>query len=526
MGTLADARQIPAESTLTYDVCVIGGGAAGISAAMELRGGPLRVCLLESGGLASESPTQSLYQGEVVGHSYYPLEGPRTRYLGGTTNQWSGDCRPFERVDFAQRPWVPFSGWPLEYEELEHHYARAHQLLELGPYTYEADDWSRGQAKPLPFDVERLVTKVCQYSPPTRFGTRYRGDLKSAPNVDTYLYANATEISGATDTFAVVHVACLSGTRFKVRARAVVIATGGIENARLLLASRQDYREGLGNQSDLVGRYFMEHLSLDAGLMVPAASDLRSLDLYELPRRRLSAEPRQGVNTKGYIMFSAKAMQRLGILNVSITFGRLFTPPALDSEAVQALRGVSSPVDLWRHLGVIARGWEHVVSSIYWKLFDVGRPLRAYGIRFQVEQAPNPDSRVQLSEQRDALGNNRAKLDWRLTELEYHTIRMASRQLAVEFGRLGLGRVQPWCANESDAEIDRRVLAGAHHMGTTRMDGSPGHGVVDTNCRVHGSRNVYVAGSSIFPTGGHSAPTVTVVALAVRLARHLRSELA
>ena len=194
-------------------------------------------------------------------------------------------------------------------------------------------------------------------------------------------------------------------------------------------------------------------------------------------------------------------MQRLGILNVSAIMSRAWTPPSHDSPAYHALqRAIARPSRLWSQIRTMIEGWDDVVSGLYWKAFEKARPLRLYTARFMTEQAPNRDSRVTLGDERDALGMPMAKLDWRLKELDYHSIRMASRQLAVELGRSGLGRMQPWCAQESDEEIDRRITPGAHHMGTTRMHSDPSRGVVDTECRVHGTRNVYVASSSVFPT--------------------------
>jgi choline dehydrogenase-like flavoprotein len=522
---LSDARTVSSGTTLDYDVCIVGGGAAGITVAVELMGTPVRVCLLESGGLVPDQATQQLYRGESVGHPYYPLDVPRLRYFGGTTNHWSGDCRPLERSDLDVRSWVPESGWSLTYEEIESVYPRAHEILDLGPHDYSPEHWSYGRARALNFDSSQIVTRVSQFSAPTRFGGKFRADLERAANVHVFLNANATEIADSRKDRGSVRVACLSGTRFTIRARAVVMAAGGIENARLLLASTADGARGLGNDRDLVGRFFMDHLSLETGLIVPAAQDLSMFDLYELPARRLNAGPR-GVPTKAYLVFTAETMRRLSILNVSAIMSRAWLPPSQESPAYHALqRAIARPSRLWSQIKTMIEGWDDVVSGLYWKAFEQARPLRLYTVRFMTEQAPNRDSRVTLGNARDALGVPVAKLDWRLNELDYHSIRMASRQLAVELGRSGLGRMQPWCAHETDEEIDRRITAGAHHMGTTRMHSDPSRGVVDTQCRVHGTRNVYVASSSVFPTAGHAAPTITIVALAIRLARHLRAVL-
>ena len=172
-------------------------GAAGITVAVELMGTPVRVCLLESGGLVPDQATQQLYRGQSVGHAYYPLDVPRLRYFGGTTNHWSGDCRPLERSDMEVRSWVPESGWSLTYEEIASGYPRAHELLDLGPHDYSPEHWSYGQARALNFDAGQVVTRVSQFSAPTRFGVKFRADLERSANVHVYLNANATEITDA-----------------------------------------------------------------------------------------------------------------------------------------------------------------------------------------------------------------------------------------------------------------------------------------------------------------------------------------
>jgi choline dehydrogenase-like flavoprotein len=524
---LTDARTLPDGSQLEYDVCIVGGGAAGITLAVELVGTSTRVCLLESGGVKFDPATQNLYRGDIVGHTYFPLDQARLRYFGGTTNHWVGDCRPFEDADFAVRPWVPFSGWPFGASELAAGYARASEILDLASDDFQAERWTYGKAKPLPFDQARVLTRVSQFSPPTRFGMKFREDLERAANVHVYLNANVTEVRDARQRVGSVVVKCLSQSTFAVRARVIVVACGGVENARLLLSSVADNPRGLGNDRDLVGRFFMEHVVLDAGMMVSSATELDDLDLYEVPSRRQAPVPPQRVVTKGYLVFSTEMMRQLRMLNVSAILSRAWTPPSHDAPAYRALKDATgSPADLWSHVRTIVGGWEDVIDGLSWRAFQVDRPLRVYTVRFMAEQAPNPDSRVALTDECDALGMRRVKLDWRVSALDYHAIRAASRQLAVECGRSGIGRLQPWCTHESDAQIDQRLAGGAHQMGGTRIHDDPARGVVDSNCRVHGTENVYIAGSSVFPTGGHSAPTMTLVALAVRLARHIRSVVA
>ena len=228
--------------------------------------------------------------------------------------------------------------------------------------------------------------------------------------------------------------------------------------------------------------------------------------------------------TKAYLVFTADTMQRLGILNISAIMSRAWTPPSHDSPAYHALqRTIARPSRLWSQIRTMIEGWDDVVSGLELEAVRKGASIafvhRAVHDRAGSQPGQPRDARRRAGRVRHA--DRQARLA--ANELDYHSIRVASRQLAMELGRSGLGRMQAWCAQESDEEIDRRITPGAHHMGTTRMHVDPSRGVVDIECRVHGTRNVYVASSSVFPTAGHAAPTITIVALAVRLARHLRT---
>jgi choline dehydrogenase-like flavoprotein len=240
---IVDSRSIDNSCRLQSEICIVGAGAAGITLALELLSKNVSVVLLESGGAKSDSMTQSLYAGENAGLSYDPLEETRSRYLGGSTNCWGGWCRPLDDLDFEKRDWVPNSGWPFGKKELYRHYVRSHSLLQLGPFNYDQDFWSHELAKKnislFPLDGRRIDNIVIQCSPPSRFGSLYRPQLSQSSKVKVLLFANVTEIQtneSATEVTG-VRVATLNGTNFTVSAKLVVLAAGGIENARLLLLS-------------------------------------------------------------------------------------------------------------------------------------------------------------------------------------------------------------------------------------------------------------------------------------------------
>ena len=138
-----DARTLENGSVIEGDLCIVGAGAAGISMAMDWIGASQRVLLLEAGGFDYDARMQELYRGEIVGLPYFPLQSARLHYFGGTTGHWAGFCSTYDASDFEHRDWVPHSGWPIKRAELDPYYARAHRVLELGPYDYDVASWQR-----------------------------------------------------------------------------------------------------------------------------------------------------------------------------------------------------------------------------------------------------------------------------------------------------------------------------------------------------------------------------------------------
>ncbi len=258
-----DARQLPSETKLETDLCVIGAGAAGITLALSLRDAGFRVLLLESGGLEYEEATQALYEGDNTGLPNYDLDASRLRFFGGTTNHWASWCRPLEPEDFKPADSSDIRTWPLSRADLEPYYRGAQNLCELGPYNYnDLTPWLRASGMTaLALDEGKLKTTLFQIGPPTRFGTKYRDALAQAANITVFLHANVVELQTDETASRVlgVRATSLEGPEFEVTARITVLATGGLENVRVLLLSNRVQKAGLGNTHDVVGRYFMDH---------------------------------------------------------------------------------------------------------------------------------------------------------------------------------------------------------------------------------------------------------------------------
>lgn len=504
-----DARTLEDGTLIEGDLCIVGAGAAGISLAREWVGRPERVILLEGGGFDYDPAMQALYTGQVVGLPYhFPLDAVRLHHFGGTTGHWAGFCAPYDAVDFEKRDWVPHSGWPFSRAALDPYYERAQRLPELGPYRYDAAYWEARdpEARRLTADEGVVYTKMWQFSEPTRFGTRYRDALVAAPNVHLYTYANATEIDANEAVTAVDGLAVKTpdGRTHRVRAKAYVLACNTIQNARLLLASNRQAPAGLGNDHDLVGRFFMEHFEMPGAQLV--LEEARSVKLYEWHFGWTKA--------RGELGLTAAAQRAHGLLNgtASLRAG------VFGEELMGTFQAVS------RRRAVREGKMTMPPPAAAPPPVETGRVFQLFT---RQEQAPNPASRVVLNDERDAYGVPRTSLDWQTTPLDKRSIRGFYEVLGQELGRQGLGRVRllDWLLDDDDSTWPDFLSGGWHHMGTTRMNDDPKQGVVDADARVHGLANLYVAGASVYPTGGAANPTLTLIALALRLSDHLKGRL-
>ena len=488
---------MPDGTTLTPDLAIIGGGAAGISLALALANAPISVVILESGGTDFDPLTQRLYLGSQKGVPYLPLDGSRLRFLGGSTNHWGGWCRPLEAIDFETRSWLPHSGWPFPRQTLEPYFARAQALVEAGPFIYdEPKRWTAVlDTAPLALAQGGIYTSWFQFSKtrgsilPTHFGSRYASDLQRIQNLRLYTYANVTGLRLSTDAAHLDHidVATLSGRRFTIKPKYTVLAAGAIENARLLLASNDVLRTGVGNSGDCVGRYFADH---------PIPRDTATMVVFN---GKLPGFYRDFIDADGAVVRAT------------------FAPNAgyrTSRKALSSLTTVDDAVEL-DDLGRAA------IATAASSLGIDYSAAKAYSLGCGMELAPDPARRVYLTTERDQLGMQRLCLDMRISDSDLESYRASLTELGRQLLAAGTGMIR----------LDRKTRAewlsvmdwGNHHMGTTRMHDDPHQGVVDSNLAVHGVPNLFVAGSSTFPTYGASNPTLNLIALTLRLADHIRS---
>jgi choline dehydrogenase-like flavoprotein len=527
---ITDFRTLVDQTIIEADLCIVGAGAAGISIAKQFIGKKVQVCLLESGGLQLNDATQSLYQGKIVGLNYFPLEATRLRFFGGSTNHWGGWCAPLSDLDLQKREWVPYSGWPITKPDLDPYYIQAQQLCDVGPYRYHFADWQKDDFQLLELLPEKVINLLWQFSPrQIKFGQAYRAELEAATNIQVLLYANVTEII-SNDTAQVIEGVKITSLESPqktgtVRAKITVLACGGLENPRILLTSNRVQTNGLGNEYDNVGRFFIEHPHVGTGKLLTLTAS-RELAYY------IGPTVRQGTHLQPALGVSQLAQQHHQILNVSVLMHAEDTPA--NAKAYHSFTKISRSLKAQRFSQLfqedimnVLTDLDTVATGLYYRLKGKRQPLShdtAMIFRSMSEQMPNPDSRVLLDTEKDALGIPRIKLDWRLTDLDKQSIRVAHQLIGEELGRLGIGRLKiaEWLLTK-DNQFEG-LVGGHHHMGTTRMSDNPKQGVVDKNCRVHGIANLYIAGSSVFTTSGCSNPTLTLVALAVRLAEHLEKQ--
>lgn len=488
-----NAHDLQPGAQIEADLAIVGGGACGITLARRLSRPGHDVVLLEGGGRQYDEASQELYRGSAEGTCLGPeneyLSSTRLRYFGGTTNHWAGWCRPMDPMDMERRDWLAHSGWPIGYDEMARHFAGAEEMLELLPFARSKGTdygrWSLFEASDL------LIKEIFHLSPPVRFRLKYQDELARARVV---LNATVTRIRLDPDgrRVASLEVAAAPGRPFTVRARFVVLAAGGVENPRLLLVSDDVQPDGIGNANDFVGRYFMDHPHRRLGQVL----------LRHPPDRLMQYRSRPNGGQKRFPVIGLRESYRRqhGLLGATVQIVRKQRVDDGDPVArtLSALDELRNP------------DWSNEQP-----------PLVAL-LNIRSEQAPNPESRVTLADELDPNGVRRAKLDWRLGEQDLRTIRETGRLVAAELARTGVGRVQshidpddPWIG----------TVGGEHHVGTTRMAANASTGVVDSDCRVFGVDNLYIAGSSVYPTAGFVNPTFTLVTLTLRLAEHLERKL-
>jgi choline dehydrogenase-like flavoprotein len=530
------------------DVCVVGGGAAGLTLANALVGSGLSVLVLEAGGQRPTRGSQDVFRGELVDPATHPwLHHFRVRAIGGASRIWGGRCVPYDPIDFDARPWAPGPGWPIALAELDDYYRQAQAAAEAGPFDYDPKTALPGQQAELVAGLDGAVisTNLERFSRPTNFWRRFGRILAADRDADVLMDAPVLSVRLNPAARAVDHLVLRGpdGQPVTLRARRYVLAAGGLETVRLLLASDDVIPGGVGNASGHLGRNYMSHLAATAGQIVFSDPGGVAFDY---------ARDAEGCYVRRRLVLTADAQRDAQCLNIAF---RTHLPnpadPAHRDPILSAMYLVKDLVlyeysrKLREHQPSARQRLQHLLNVVRdplalaafskrWvekriladrKLPSVvlGASNGAYALEFHAEQAPNPDSRLTLSNERDRLGMRRLRVDWRITDLDVESLQRAYAVLAAELVRTGTG-VLRYDPLDVAARARAEGAYGGHHIGAARMSASPSDGVVDRDCRVHGLENLYLASAAVFPTSSQANPTLTILALTLRIAARLKHE--
>jgi choline dehydrogenase-like flavoprotein len=470
----AENLQQVAESGRAFDTCIVGTGPAGITLALALaeRGRP--VLLLEAGGAHFDERSQHQYAGEVVGPLKFDLEVGRLRYFGGTSNHWGGFSQPLEAIDFETKVAGIETEWPIRRADLDPYLPAAESILELPAAVPD---------QPL---GDSLRHTSMRYSPPVNFAIKFRPALERSPQVVVVLDACATNLVESGGRIVSLEVRSGDGPPRTVRASRYVLCAGGIENSRLLLWANARNGGRVVREPAALGRYWMEHPHFTLG---EALLDERAP--FEYDRWSIA-----------WVSPNPSVLRERKMLNVGLRITRRNREAS--NQLIADLACVAPELGQW------------AMAKLRRRLY-CGAMLRA-----SWEQSPQPWNRVVLGAERDRYGIPRAELHWRLNDFDRQTAMKAAVMFGEEVARRGYGRVRldPWVLGRGTFPADDEIK-GNHHMGGTRMNRDPRRGVVDPDLKVHGLSNLYVGGSSVFPSGGAANPTLTIVQLALRHAEHL-----
>ena len=468
---LNKSENIGQKNNEEYDICIIGSGAAGITIAQSLNKYNLKIALIEGGSHEFSRQSQDIYKGKLIGDPYYPLDVARLRYLGGSTNHWGGMTRPFDEIDFQRDYFGEEYKWPIKYKELNKYLSEACKILEIkNNFEY---DGNYQNVKPIKFQFSTV-----------QFKTKYEDFLLSSKNINLFLNSNLSDLNGENRTVKSIVLESFNKKKINISAKKFVFAMGGIENSRYLLWFQKKYNNKFFDSNVLIGKYWMEHPVFTLG----------------------KAFVKKTVFINQYYSLTKNPQIKKKILNCGLR-----------------MHGVSSNVSkqMLKNLLCTAPKIGEKIGTLLNKNLICGVKLRAAW-----EQSPSKNSYVKLSNENDMFGIPKIELNWTKNDLDRKTIKETVNTFNDWFLENENGRIQlsNWLLDDKSYPLEDE-LAGLHHMGGTRMAVSKNFGVIDENCKVFGSNNIYMAGSSIFVTGGHNNPTLPIVQFSLRLSDHILSKL-
>jgi choline dehydrogenase-like flavoprotein len=511
----SDARELENGSKIFGDLCVIGSGPAGLSIALDWNGRKEKVILLEGGGFDYDIQQQRLFSSKSIGQDYYSIEASRIHAFGGTTFLWGGFCSPLDEIDFEERSWVPNSGWPISLNDLRPYFEKVADIFDLESDNFDPSYYLNIHEGKEPLFAENFNVndKIWQFSPPTRLGTKYKDTLLKSSNIELITYSRVTEIhvGESTNSIEKVVVRNLAGKEHEIFAKNFVLAAGAIQNARLILASDVKLRSLMGDSFENVGKYFMEHIEINSGELW-----LKGDHQYSFYKRKWKE-----TKNRAEICITKEAQRNFEILNGTVSMNPL-TEGKTHENFEEHLNKRDASGNPRNRRGIFEK-IENRINKM--GLFKSESYKNAFNLYVRMEQAPSVDSYLKLDTEKDELGLEKIVLNWRLGDLEKHSILKVMEIIGTQAGIEDIGRMklEDYLTDLVSSSDMSKMIPGCHHMGTTRMSKNPERGVVDKNCLVFGLSNLYMAGASCFPTAGAANPTFSLSALSLRLSDHLKN---
>jgi choline dehydrogenase-like flavoprotein len=546
---IISSRDLAPANLENIDVCIVGAGAAGITLACELDGCGLKVTLLEAGGFKPEYDSLDFYRGTAVQPHPDPTEYRRSAF-GGTTKLWGGRCVALEPIDFERRAYVSHSGWPLAFAEVAQYYPRALAYCDAGKFDFTV---AGSLANPPPtidgFNGNGLVLTdgIERYSLPTDFGRRYRERIARSPDVTAVLHARCVRLHkrSGDDAIESVEIVDRAGQRRRLTPRTVVLACGGIEVPRLLMASDPAGR-GFGNQNDLLGRFYTCHFETISGRLfangAPVTFNFEKTTDGVYCRRQLrfseNAQRRHELLNMAFrLHFSNYADSGHGSAVMSAIYLAKSTLPTEYRSILQHGKSPSGPVSALPHVHNVLKGLPQLLKFGADWLFKIKLARRripytlvpnsdgSFPLEFNSEQTPCASNRVSLTEDADKHGLRRVHVNWRMCQSDIESAHRGFLLLRDAINSSSVCRLELDESRLRD-QVSASLPLGGHHIGTARMASTARFGVVGPDCAVFGLPNLFIASSAVFPTSGWANPTLTIVALAIRLAAQLRRDFA
>lgn len=529
--TYLDIEKIKNNETIKTDICIVGGGAAGITLALEFCDQNFKVLIVESGEKKFTHRNQHLSSSKDIGIPSGSLMFSQRRQFGGTTVKWAGRCRPLDEIDFLQKKWIPYSGWPYQKKDLDPYYERSLKVFKLDELNYsifaeEPDGWFEDLSKRSDF-----TSKTFLVSSAINFALVYGPKIEKSSNIQIMLKANVTNINLDPSGEEVNSLTCRSvhGKSFFVTSAVYILAAGAIESTRLLLSSDQVHKNGVGNQNDLVGRFYMDHAHFGSGAFVDPVKKLniRKENIQTFGKNAQRSPLYLALGLKEEYLLNNKMTNASGLL-VHRNWNKI-------QDVYYSSVGVAfqSIYDILRHyiypdikflIKNIILLLKHIPDLFQYLiniLISFMKKDTWVGIHSQFEQVPNPESRIKLSSTKNEIGQANIIIDWKLNSQDIDNLKRYHVEMKANLEKMGLA-INLFPIDYDDNGYPKRLIPGKHHMGTTRMNNNPKLGVVDENCKIHGISNLFISSSSVFPTSGQANPTMTIVALAIKLADHIK----